>query len=132
MAKFIEEFLTAIKSHFDDNTEGATLYTVQAPLSAVMPYVVLTILPAKPEDTLTESIEAGIIQFSIYSSSATAEEALDLQSDLQDAFDYSEDNVFDTTNYLLVSMERENGNLTMEEDEGKRVWSVMTQYFYRM
>lgn len=128
----MKQLIQAIYDHFDSNVVGHTsLYNTLADDDAVFPYVVMSIIPGAPDDTFSEQSETGIVQFTIYSDSPSSEEALDIRTSIQTAFDYKP-NYPDLVmaDYILIWFAREPGTITKMEVKGNQVWQVTIQYSF--
>lgn len=117
----------AIFNYFQTEIPSVSLFNTEAIEGTAFPYVVFTILPGAPADTLGEKLESGIIQFNVYSNSPTIEEAMNIQQYIWDAFDDSD---FAITDYTLDSIMRLPGIVTKEINNGVKIWNLTIQYEY--
>ena len=123
--------LTAIKTKFDAMSGvptpahnaaylalGGRLYLGQAPQSATVPYCIYTMVSQVAGWTFTNAEETFRVQFSVWSQSASAVEALDAAAALWALFD---DCALTVTGYRHVYMQRELSVL-LREDAGDEIW----------
>jgi hypothetical protein len=66
---------------------GGRVYLDQAPEGTVFPYVVIFIVSGVPADNFTDQIDDLLIQFSLFSESASVTEISTMYADLKTLFD---------------------------------------------
>lgn len=98
------------------------LYNTTAPQDTDSPYLVMTLLIDDHEYTFNTDLDDTRIEFGIYSSDSSPEEAGDIFELLKTCFD---DAVLTITGYDSVIMVRENSNLIRTPDD---MWHYVVEY----
>jgi hypothetical protein len=135
----MKNFYTGLMTHFNALTGGVhnsfhidiggRLYNTYAPDGTVSPYAVFQHISSRPDDTFTETMDAILIQFTIFSTNASASEIHTAMTDLKTLFDNCS---FAVTGSSIVEFVRGGEGLTSEEFETvdglQRGWSYYVEY----
>ena len=106
---------------------GGRIYLDQAPEGTEYPYIVFFIVVDTPEDVFARDGEDILIQFSLFSTSASVAEIADMYKDLKALFDNCS---FSITNNTLIWMRRDSLTTLMDEHTtpsgtiGVKAWHV--------
>lgn len=132
----MKKFYTGLMTYFNAaphnsfyNDIGGRLYNTYAPERTVMPYAVFQHISSRPADTFTETMDEILIQFTIFSTSASSSEIHTAMVDLKTLFDNAS---FSVTGATVVQFVRGGEGLTSEEFETvdglQRGWSYYVEY----
>jgi hypothetical protein len=135
----MKNFYTGLYNHFTALTGGVhnafwlditgRLYNTYTPEGTVMPYAVFQHISSRPDDTFTEKLDDILIQFTIFSTSASSSEIHTAMVDLKALFDKC---TFSVTGSSIVEFRRGGEGLTSEEFETvdglQRGWSYYVEY----
>lgn len=108
---------------------GGRLYNTYAPEGTTLPYAVFQHISSRPDDTFTEKLDDILIQFTIFSTTASSSEIHTAMVDLKALFDKC---TFSVTGGSIVEFRRGGEGLTSEEFETvdglQRGWSYYVEY----
>ena len=132
----MKNFYTGLMTYFNAaphnsfyNDIGGRLYNTYAPERTVMPYAVFQHISSRPADTFTETMDEILIQFTIFSTSASSSEIHTAMVDLKALFDKC---TFSVTGSSIVEFRRGGEGLTSDEFETvdglQRGWSYYVEY----
>jgi hypothetical protein len=129
----VKALTTAIMTKYTGSALAALLtglYKAQAPQATAYPYGVFLVVSSVPEKTFTESFEDVLLQFSLFSSSASSSEIEDAYLALIALFDEC---ALTITGSTLVWMKRQQTTGAMIEDHTtptgtQAVWALHVDY----
>jgi len=132
----MKNFYTGLMTYFNAaphnsfyNDIGGRLYNTYAPDGTTLPYAVFQHISSRPADTFAEAMDDILIQFTIFSTSASSSEIHTAMVDLKALFDNAS---FTVTGATIVEFVRQGEGLssdTFETTDGlQRGWNYYVEY----
>jgi hypothetical protein len=123
MSMILRGTLEAIVSAYAESGITAPLYYGVAPRTASPPYVIYNVIEARPDDDMSSYVTETVVQFSVWSTSPSPGEAVDIAEALAATYD---DATLSVTGGICYRCDRE--MMTIERSLDETGWAAHISY----